>query len=104
MPRGATLAGRLAALGFADTRAAERLLTLDLGLDPAGADAELTAALAAAPDPDVALAGLARLSPDAELRRALRADAGLRARLTAVLGASPALAEHLRRHPGDWKL
>ena len=44
MPRGTTLAGRLAALGFADTARAERLLTEDLRLDVAGADAELVEA------------------------------------------------------------
>jgi glutamate-ammonia-ligase adenylyltransferase len=104
MPRGSTLAGRLAALGFADTDAAQRLLTDELGLAAAGADGELVAAIAAAPDPDLALAGLARLPRDEELIDGLRADPGLRSRLLAVLGASPALADHLRRHPADWRL
>ncbi len=104
MPREATLAGRLAALGFADTAGAERLIS-ELGLDIGGADAELIAAMAAAPDPDLALAGLAALpGPPAGLIAALRADGDLRTRLTAVLGASPALAYHLRRHPDDWRL
>ncbi len=104
MPRAVTQAGRLAALGFADTAAAERLLTVDIGWDVLGEDAGIVAALGAAPDPDLAVAGLARLGPDATMRVALRADAGLRARLAAVLGTSAALADHLRRHPGDWQL
>jgi [glutamine synthetase] adenylyltransferase / [glutamine synthetase]-adenylyl-L-tyrosine phosphorylase len=104
MPRGVTHAGRLAALGFTDTEAAQRLLSAELGWDALGDDAEIVAALGAAPDPDLALAGMARLGPDPGLHAALRADPGLRARLTAVLGASAALADHLRRHQGDWRL
>jgi glutamate-ammonia-ligase adenylyltransferase len=107
MPRGATLAGRLAALGFADTVGAARLLTDELRLDVIGQDAPLVAAIAAAADPDLALAGLARLAgpaPDEELLGRLRADETLRTRLIAVLGVSSALAEHLRRHRGDWRL
>src|SRR5215469_17080044 len=104
MPRGVTLAGRLAVLGFADTVTAQRLLTDELGFDVAGEDAEVVAALAAAADPDLALAGLAAMEPDHELRAALRSDDKLRAELTAVLGASQALADHLRRHRQDWRL
>jgi glutamate-ammonia-ligase adenylyltransferase len=104
MPRGVTLAGRLAALGFADSADAQRLLADELGLDLLGRDAPIVSALAAAPDPDLALAGLARLLPDEQLLAAMRADQGLRAGLTAVLGTSAALADHLRRHPGDWRL
>src|SRR5258708_653583 len=104
MPRGMTLAGRLAARGFADTADGQRLLADELGLDLLGRDAPIITALAAAPDPDLALAGLARLVPDEQLLFALRADEGLRAGLTAVLGASAALADHLRRHPADWRL
>jgi [glutamine synthetase] adenylyltransferase / [glutamine synthetase]-adenylyl-L-tyrosine phosphorylase len=103
IPRGTTLAGRLASLGFADADRAERLITVDLALDAAGADGELVEALAAAADPDAALAGLARLTPDAGLLAALRAEPDLRARLAAVLGASAALADHLARHPADWR-
>ena len=99
-----TLAGRLAALGFADTADAQRLLADELGLDLLGRDAPIITALAAAPDPDLALAGLARLLPDEQLLVALRADDGLRAGLAAVLGTSAALADHLRRHPADWRL
>ena len=39
-----------------------------------------------------------------DLLAALRADAGLRSRLTAVLGASAALGDHLARHPDDWQV
>ena len=104
MPRGTTLAGRLAALGFADTARAERLLTEDLQLDVADADAGLVDAIAAAADPDLALTVLARLPRDAALRAALRADHGLRDRLIAVLGTSAALGEHLVRHPAQWRV
>src|SRR5271166_490684 len=104
MPRATTVAGRLAALGFADTARAERLLTGDLGLDVVGQDAEVVSALAAAPDPDLALTGLARLARDEQLGAELRADPQFRVRLFAVLGTSVALAEHLRRHSADWRL
>src|SRR6266700_3694747 len=103
IPRGTTLAGRLASLGFADADRAERLIAGELALDIKGADGALVEALAAAADPDAALAGLARLAPDAGLLAALRAEPGLRARLAAVLGASAALADHLARHPADWR-
>ncbi len=103
IPRGTTLAGRLASLGFADADQAERLITGELALDVKGADGDLIEALAAAADPDAALAGLARLALDAGLLAALRAEPGFRTRLTAVLGASTALADHLARHSGDWR-
>jgi len=98
-----TTTGRLATLGFADAARADRLLTGDLRLDVLGADEAIVAALAASPDPDLALAGLARLR-DQRLLAALRSDHSLRSRLAAVLGTSAALAEHLRRHLGDWRL
>jgi len=109
-----TLAGRLARLGFADATRAERLLLTDLGgtdSDPArsepGADPLLTA-LAAAADPDLALTGLARVFGAADdapaLRQALRDEPEFRDRLTAVLGVSAGLADHLTRHPGDCEL
>src|ERR1039457_5865164 len=104
MPRGTTLAGRLAAMGFADTARAEALLTQDLRLDIGGADAALLDAIAGAADPDLALTALARLPYDAALRAALRAEHGMRDRLIAVLGASAALGEHLFRHPGHWRV
>jgi [glutamine synthetase] adenylyltransferase / [glutamine synthetase]-adenylyl-L-tyrosine phosphorylase len=110
-------------MGFADTARAEALISqlaleiggmggdgrgLAEGALPGdggeGADAELLRELAAAADPDQALAGLARLEPDAELRRALREDHELRERLVSVLGASAALGDHLSRHRADWRL
>jgi [glutamine synthetase] adenylyltransferase / [glutamine synthetase]-adenylyl-L-tyrosine phosphorylase len=103
MARG-TLTGQLAALGFADTERARQLLTADLRLDPDGDDAWLVEALATAADPDLALATLARLAPDAELTAALKSDPGLRDRLITVLGVSAALGDHLVRHPADWRV
>jgi len=104
--RTTTLAGRLARLGFADvTDARERIA--EAGLD---GDAAVLDACAAAADPDLALEGLARLLAGlpgehaAELRAALDEDDGLRNRLTAVLGASEALGDHLVRHPADWRV
>jgi glutamate-ammonia-ligase adenylyltransferase len=96
-------------MGFADTARAQQLLA-ELRIDAAHGDANaspdrpLMRALAGAADPDLALAALARMAPDADLRAALRADAGLRDRLISVLGASAALGDHLSRHPGDWRL
>ena len=104
IPRGTTLAGRLASLGFADADRAERQISGELALDADGDDSKLVEALAAAADPDAALAGLARLAPDAELLAGLRADPEFRARLAAVLGASAALCDHLARHRGDWRV
>jgi [glutamine synthetase] adenylyltransferase / [glutamine synthetase]-adenylyl-L-tyrosine phosphorylase len=91
-------------MGFADADRAERLLSEDLALDPEGADTDLLASLAAAADPDLALTTLARMPLSGDLLAALRADAGLRSRLTAVLGASAALGDHLARHPDDWQV
>jgi glutamate-ammonia-ligase adenylyltransferase len=104
IPRGTTLAGRLASLGFADADRAQRQVSDDLALDILGQDSDLIKALAAAADPDAALAGLARLAPGAGLLAALRAEPDFRARLTAVLGASSALADHLARHPADLRV
>jgi [glutamine synthetase] adenylyltransferase / [glutamine synthetase]-adenylyl-L-tyrosine phosphorylase len=104
MLRRTTPVGRLARMGFADADRAQLLVTEDLALDPDGADAGLLTALAAAADPDLALAALARMSFGAELRGALRDDPGLRTRLAAVLGSSAALGDHLARHPDDWHM
>ena len=105
MPRG-TLAGHLAAMGFADTARAEALLA-ELGIPEGSADdgsEQLLQALSSAADPDLALAALVRMVPGSELRLALRHDPGLRDRLVSVLGASAALGDHLSRHRGDWRL
>ena len=109
-PRTGTLAGTLARMGFADPARAEQLITEVLGFDAGGADSDVLAAIAAAADPDLALSAFAglvqRSDPDsaAELRAALRAELGLRDRLTAVLGASAAFGDHLQRHPDDWRV
>src|SRR5262252_7259554 len=93
-------------MGFADTARASQLLA-ELGLSddatPGTGRPELTA-LAGAADPGLALAGLARMAPDADLRQALHSDSLLRDRLVSVLGASAALGDHLARHPEDWRL
>src|SRR5258708_4868337 len=72
--RTTTLAGRLARMGFADAARAERIVTSELALDvspgalpgaPAGApgrDDPVLEAIGAAADPDVALAGVARVA------------------------------------------
>jgi glutamate-ammonia-ligase adenylyltransferase len=93
-------------MGFADAARAERLLLTDLGITSAELETDVVViALAAVADPDLALAGLARIfaatdSPDA-LRAALRGEQDFRDRLTAVLGVSSGLADHLARHPED---
>jgi len=89
-------------MGFADAARAERLVSEDLAVDPDGEAADLLAALAAAADPDLALVTLTRMPRDGELLDAMHADAGLRNRLTAVLGASAVLGDYLVRHPADW--
>jgi glutamate-ammonia-ligase adenylyltransferase len=106
---------RLARLGFSDPGAAAARLA---SAPDAELLAELLPALAVTADPDAALAGVVALL-DAErdgaaaapgagaepvLGAVLRADEPTRDRLLGVLGASAALAEHLRRHPGQWRL
>jgi len=104
MPRRTTLSARLARMGFADPAQAERLAGGDLALDTDSGDGGLLTALAAAADPDLALAALARMPRDAELLTALHQDADLARRLALVLGASAALGDHLARHPEGWRL
>jgi len=93
-------------MGFADAARAERLLLTDLGITAAELKTDVVVtALAAVADPDLALTGLARIfaatdSRDA-LRTALRGEQDFRDRLTAVLGVSAGLADHLARHPED---
>ena len=105
------MAGWLARMGFADPARAERLLLTDLGVRAAELRTDpLVTAIAVAADPDLAVAGLARLfgaaadrdAPSRDvLRAALRAEEDFRDRLTAVLGVSTGLADHLARHPED---
>jgi [glutamine synthetase] adenylyltransferase / [glutamine synthetase]-adenylyl-L-tyrosine phosphorylase len=63
-------------------------------------------ALARSPDPDMALRAFERLMaavPDrTALDAALRDDVQLRGRLTALLGSSTALTDHLVTHPDSW--
>ncbi|MDP9407359.1 MAG: bifunctional [glutamine synthetase] adenylyltransferase/[glutamine synthetase]-adenylyl-L-tyrosine phosphorylase, partial [Actinomycetota bacterium] len=107
---------RLTRLGFADPERTVRLLgAAPLGLvdpetgEPADAEtADVLGEIAEAADPDLAVTGLSRLAdavPDtAALLAALRDQIGLRRRLLQVLGASSALADHLARHPEDWRV
>ncbi|WP_243712946.1 bifunctional [glutamine synthetase] adenylyltransferase/[glutamine synthetase]-adenylyl-L-tyrosine phosphorylase [Actinomadura sp. 6K520] len=106
-----SLAGRLARLGFTGAARAERLLreAERAGGGPVGGD--LLDALGGTADPDLALAGLLRLlaaadeqGAGAELREALAKEPGTRERLTAVLGVSASLGDHLARHPGHWRV
>jgi glutamate-ammonia-ligase adenylyltransferase len=93
-------------MGFADAARAELLLLNDLGITAAELRTDPVAtAIAAAADPDLALTGMARLFGAAAdrdaLRAALRDEQDFRDRLTAVLGVSAGLADHLARHPED---
>ncbi|HEX3714247.1 MAG TPA: bifunctional [glutamine synthetase] adenylyltransferase/[glutamine synthetase]-adenylyl-L-tyrosine phosphorylase [Trebonia sp.] len=102
-----SLSGWLARTGFADVPRAEReLAALGItGSGLSGQDHPVLAALAKAADPDVALAGLDQIAArDPGLIRALSADPAFVSRLTAVLGVSRAMADHLTRHPVDTAL
>jgi [glutamine synthetase] adenylyltransferase / [glutamine synthetase]-adenylyl-L-tyrosine phosphorylase len=94
-------------MGFADPARAEPLLLTALAVPAAELRSDpLVTAIASAADPDLALAGLSRLFAAAgpgqtALRAALRAEEDFRDRLTAVLGVSAGLADHLARHPED---
>ena len=96
-------AGRL---GLVQPRVADDLERLGWNTD---AHVELLWALSRAPDADIALAAIVRLSeaPGAdweELNRALLTDKALRGRLFGVLGSSLALGDHLVAHPQSWRL
>jgi [glutamine synthetase] adenylyltransferase / [glutamine synthetase]-adenylyl-L-tyrosine phosphorylase len=100
--RRATGKGSLVRMGFVD---AERSLA---HLDRLGDAADpLLAVLARTGDPDLALLGLVRLAEAAddgdELLSAVADDEGTAMRLLSVLGASTALADHLVRHPEQWR-
>jgi glutamate-ammonia-ligase adenylyltransferase len=102
-----SLSGWLARMGFADVPKAERQLTAlgITGLGLIGQDHPVLIALAKAADPDLALASVAQLAErDPGLIRALTADQAFATRLTAVLGASKAMSDHLARHPADTAL
>ena len=98
----------LARLGLTAPRAESTLTELGwwAGDGPAdGADVVMWA-LARSPDPELALRVVERLYEAVDdrpaLDAALRADAGLRGRLLAVLGSSTALGDHLVAHPDRW--
>ncbi|WP_432479315.1 bifunctional [glutamine synthetase] adenylyltransferase/[glutamine synthetase]-adenylyl-L-tyrosine phosphorylase [Nocardioides sp. GXQ0305] len=93
---------RLVRAGFTDTDRAEPLL------DQLGDHADaLLPLLGRTADPDLALAGLVRLSaetPDPDAMLAETADdEGSAMRLLTILGTSTALADHLVRHPDHWR-
>ncbi|EPH41910.1 bifunctional [glutamine synthetase] adenylyltransferase/[glutamine synthetase]-adenylyl-L-tyrosine phosphorylase [Streptomyces aurantiacus] len=103
---------RLLRHGFTDPSTAERLLAAS-ELAAVRTDPVLLDALGATADPDLALLGLVRLAEAQpadhaetarrELLDTLISAKPLRDRLLGVLGASEALADHLARHPGDWR-
>jgi glutamate-ammonia-ligase adenylyltransferase len=102
MNRATTSKGSLLRHGFVDTdRSLANLHRLGDAADP------LLAILGRAADPDLALAGLVRLVEAAddgeELLAALAEDEGTAMRLSAVLGMSIALTDHLVRHPEQWR-
>jgi [glutamine synthetase] adenylyltransferase / [glutamine synthetase]-adenylyl-L-tyrosine phosphorylase len=86
-------------MGFADVPRAERELAR-LGIT--SEDHPALAAPAQAADPDLALMGLAHIAErDPLLVKTLTKDPALGVRLSAVLGVSKAMADHLVRHPED---
>ncbi|MGW0532921.1 bifunctional [glutamine synthetase] adenylyltransferase/[glutamine synthetase]-adenylyl-L-tyrosine phosphorylase [Streptomyces sp. NPDC003032] len=100
---------RLLRHGFTDPSAAERFLDAP-ELSAVRSDPLLLDALGATADPDLALLGLVRLveaqedgNGRRELLDTLVTAKPLRDRLLGVLGASEALADHLARHPRDWR-
>ena len=102
MDRTSTTVGELARLGFADPQAADRVL--DAWSRAGGSERRqpLLDEVLGSADPDGALAGLARiLEAESGLLDRLLADPAWARRLIAVLGASPALAQHLSAHRDD---
>jgi glutamate-ammonia-ligase adenylyltransferase len=106
------IAGRLARLGFVDPDRAGELLagaalclwSIDANEPVDESAASVVAALGRSADPDAALGALAQLTEaaDPRFRETLLASATLRARLIALLGASPTLAGHLVANPAAW--
>ena len=71
---------------------------------------DLIGSMAGAASPDLALSGLVRLleadaasGSESGVRAAVAAGGRITDRLTAVLGSSPALADHLAGHPEQWR-
>lgn len=101
MMRAVTSTGNLLRLGFVDPEAALATLgQLGDATDP------LLAMLSRTADPDHALDALLRLAQavddPAGMLDCLADDEGTAMRLLCVLGASPALGDHLVRHPEHW--
>ena len=103
--RSASRVGWLARAGFADAASAARELDR-CGLADVPLDDTLLAAVGRSADPDRALVTLGRLldavDDRTELVAALSGDERLLGRLSAVLGLSMALSDHLVRHPEHW--
>ena len=96
-------AGRL---GLVEPTAPADLALLGWDTDP---HVELLWSLSRAPDPDLALRTMVRLSETLgsdwrELCQALQTDRALRGRLLAVIGSSIAFGDHLIAHPQAWRL
>ncbi|MGV0697257.1 bifunctional [glutamine synthetase] adenylyltransferase/[glutamine synthetase]-adenylyl-L-tyrosine phosphorylase [Mycolicibacter sinensis] len=96
-------------LGLVDRYAAADLTALGWYSAYTQPHVDVLWALSRAPDADVALRTLVRLSETPgidwqELSAALLADRGLRGRLFGVIGSSLALGDHLIAHPQSWKL
>jgi len=102
------IGGSLARLGLTGSRAEQTLTDLGWwsGDRPALGAEPIMWSLARSPDPDLALRTIERLydavSDRCALNTALRSDVGLRGRLTALLGSSTVLGDHLVTHPDRW--
>jgi glutamate-ammonia-ligase adenylyltransferase len=98
----------LARLGLTEPWAEATLTELGwwAGDRPAAGAENVMWALARSPDPDLALRAVERLvaavSDRREFDAAIRAEAGLRGRLLALLGSSTILADHLAVNPDRW--
>ncbi|MET0641343.1 MAG: bifunctional [glutamine synthetase] adenylyltransferase/[glutamine synthetase]-adenylyl-L-tyrosine phosphorylase, partial [Jiangellaceae bacterium] len=103
--RSASRVGWLARAGFADAASAARELDR-CGLADVPLGDTLLAAVGHSADPDRALVTLGRLldavDDRTEIVAALSGDERLLGRLSAVLGLSMALSDHLVRHPEHW--
>jgi len=93
-------------LGLVEPTAAAELA--QLGWNDVGS-IELLWALSRAPNADLALRTLVRLSEAlgdewTELDTALRSDTGLRGRLFGLFGSSSALGDHVVAHPDRWRM
>ncbi|HWU32990.1 MAG TPA: bifunctional [glutamine synthetase] adenylyltransferase/[glutamine synthetase]-adenylyl-L-tyrosine phosphorylase, partial [Marmoricola sp.] len=99
-PRINSLRSQLVRLGFEEPdRSAESIEALGEGALP------LVAVFALTADPDAAVEGFRALVEAAgdDVIGAVADDEGTAMRLLSVLGASRALAQHLQRHPEQWR-